>query len=186
MNQEKKKNIFEMGSINSSIRDILRRKIIEKENQMKKERINNINKRRFDNIDESSLLTPNKNNLMQLDDLSSNEINLDLYIENIMNNFKENIEEYIYHSLSDYHISFCPKCINPVLAIGNYVICCNKCFKFEINSDCFNENFTLDNLMDNYLQILKQHSQCNSDITVLYFEKNNVILVCSKCLNNLF
>lgn len=186
MNKEKKKEIFEMGNLNNSIKEILRKKIIEKEFQIRKQRLNNINKRRFDDIDESSL-TPNRNNnFMQLDDLSSNEINLDSYVDNIMNNFKENIEEYIYHSLNDYHISFCPKCSNPVLSIGNYVICCNKCFRFEINSECFNEQFTLDNLMDNYLQILKQHSKCNSDITVLYFEKKNVVLMCSKCLNNLF
>ena len=171
-----------MNNMNLSIKDILKQKIIEKERKLRTERLNNINNKRFNYEDEYS---NNKKN-MQIDDLSSNEINLDEYVENILIKFKDNIDEYVYQSINDYHISFCPKCSNPVLAIGNYVICCNKCFKFEINSDCFNENFTLDNLMDNYLQILKQHSQCNSEITVLYFEKNNVILVCSKCLNNLF
>jgi hypothetical protein len=182
MNKEKKKGVFEMENINLSIKDILKKKIIEKEKKLRTERLNNINNKRFNELDECS----NNNINMQLDDLSSNEMNFDTYIENIMNNFKENCDEYIYQSLNDYHISFCPKCSFPVIAIGNYVICCNKCFKFEINSNCFNEKFTLDNLMDNYLQTLKQHSQCNSDISVLYFDNNNILLMCSKCLNNLF
>jgi len=182
MNKEKKKGVFEMEKINLYIKDILKKKIIEKEKKLRTERLNNINNKRFNELDECS----NNNINMQLDDLSSNEMNFDYYIENIMNNFKENCDEYIYQSLNDYHISFCPKCSFPVIAIGNYVICCNKCFKFEINSNCFNEKFTLDNLMDNYLQTLKQHSQCNSDISVLYFDNNNILLMCSKCLNNLF
>ena len=182
MNKEKKKGVFEMENINLSIKDILKKKIIEKEKKLRTERLNNINNKRFNELDECS----NNNINMQLDDLSSNEMNFDTYIENIMNNFKENCDEYIYQSLNDYHISFCPKCSFPVIAIGNYVICCNKCFKFEIDSNCFNEKYTLDNLMDNYLQTLKQHSQCNSDISVLYFDNNNILLMCSKCLNNLF
>ena len=175
MNKEKKK-------LNLSIRDLLKKKIIEKKRKLRTERLNNINNKRFNYEDEYS---NNKKN-MQIDDLSSNEINLDEYVENILIKFKDNIDEYVYQSINDYHISFCPKCSFPVLAIGNYVICCNKCFKFEIDSNCFNEKYTLDNLMDNYLQILKQHSQCNSDITVLYFDNNNILLMCSKCLNNLF
>jgi len=171
-----------MNNMNLSIKDILKQKIIEKERKLRTERLNNINNKRFNYEDEYS---NNKKN-MQIDDLSSNEINLDEYVENILIKFKDNIDEYVYQSINDYHISFCPKCSFPVLAIGNYVICCNKCFKFEIDSNCFNEKYTLDNLMDNYLQILKQHSQCNSDITVLYFDNNNILLMCSKCLNNLF
>jgi hypothetical protein len=182
MNKEKKKGFFEMNNMNLSIKDILKQKIIEKERKLRTERLNNINNKRFNYEDEYS---NNKKN-MQIDDLSSNEINLDEYVENILIKFKDNIDEYVYQSINDYHISFCPKCSFPVLAIGNYVICCNKCFKFEIDSNCFNEKYTLDNLMDNYLQILKQHSQCNSDITVLYFDNNNILLMCSKCLNNLF
>ena len=181
MNKEKK-GFFEMNNMNLSIKDILKQKIIEKERKLRTERLNNINNKRFNYEDEYS---NNKKN-MQIDDLSSNEINLDEYVENILIKFKDNIDEYVYQSINDYHISFCPKCSFPVLAIGNYVICCNKCFKFEIDSNCFNEKYTLDNLMDNYLQILKQHSQCNSDITVLYFDNNNILLMCSKCLNNLF
>ena len=171
-----------MNNMNLSIKDILKQKIIEKERKLRTERLNNINNKRFNYEDEYS---NNKKN-MQIDDLSSNEINLDEYVENILIKFKDNIDEYVYQSINDYHISFCPKCSFPVLAIGNYVICCNKCFIFEIDSNCFNEKYTLDNLMDNYLQILKQHSQCNSDITVLYFDNNNILLMCSKCLNNLF
>ena len=182
MNKEKKKGFFEMNNMNLSIKDILKQKIIEKERKLRTERLNSINNKRFNYEDEYS---NNKTN-MQIDDLSSNEINLDEYVENILIKFKDNIDEYVYQSINDYHISFCPKCSFPVLAIGNYVICCNKCFKFEIDSNCFNEKYTLDNLMDNYLQILKQHSQCNSDITVLYFDNNNILLMCSKCLNNLF
>ena len=182
MNKEKKKGFFEMNNMNLSIKDILKQKIIEKERKLRTERLNNINNKRFNYEDEYS---NNKKN-MQIDDLSSNEINLDEYVENILIKFKDNIDEYVYQSINDYHISFCPKCSFPVLAIGNYVICCNKCFKFEIDSNCFNEKYTLDNLMDSYLQILKQHSQCNSDITVLYFDNNNILLMCSKCLNNLF
>ena len=181
MNKEKK-GFFEMNNMNLSIKDILKQKIIEKERKLRTERLNNINNKRFNYEDEYS---NNKKN-MQIDDLSSNEINLDEYVENILIKFKDNIDEYVYQSINDYHISFCPKCSFPVLAIGHYVICCNKCFKFEIDSNCFNEKYTLDNLMDNYLQILKQHSQCNSDITVLYFDNNNILLMCSKCLNNLF
>ena len=171
-----------MNNMNLSIKDILKQKIIEKERKLRTERLNNINNKRFNYEDEYS---NNKKN-MQIDDLSSNEINLDEYVENILIKFKDNIDEYVYQSINDYHISFCPKCSFPVLAIGNYVICCNKCFKFEIDSNCFNEKYTLDNLMDNYLQTLKQHSQCNSDISVLYFDNNNILLMCSKCLNNLF
>ena len=182
MKKKKKKGFFEMNNMNLSIKDILKQKIIEKERKLRTERLNNINNKRFNYEDEYS---NNKKN-MQIDDLSSNEINLDEYVENILIKFKDNIDEYVYQSINDYHISFCPKCSFPVLAIGNYVICCNKCFKFEIDSNCFNEKYTLDNLMDNYLQILKQHSQCNSDITVLYFDNNNILLMCSKCLNNLF
>ena len=182
MNNEKKNGLFVMNNINLSIRDLLKKKIIEKERKLRTERLNNINNKRFN--EDYEYLNNKKN--MQLDDLSSNEINLDTYIENIINNFKDNNEEYIYQSLNDYHISFCPKCSFPVLSIGNYVLCCNKCFKFEIDSNCFNEKFTLDNLMDNYLQTLKKHSQCNSDISFLYFDNNNFLFYCSECLNNYF
>lgn len=82
------------------------------------------------------------------------------------------------------NISFCCHCGYPVVLVGNRVACMNFCFELNIDPHTFNENFTLDNLMDIYSHTYRSHKQCGSSLNLLVFE-NDISFVCSKCFNYL-
>ena len=86
-------------------------------------------------------------------------------------------------NLNNNHISSCPICSYPVLSIGGIVTCVSGCFEYKIPNEYFNENYSLDNFMDELMGIRKEHLMCESQFEVLLFQ-DRIMIYCVKCFNN--
>ncbi len=154
---------------------IITNKLIERMLSSSKERMNKIFEKKLEFIEEMKSL-----NL-------SNDINsINDFISNIWDLFQNNYHEFqneIFGIKENINLSICPICNNPVIAFKNKVFCINNCFNFLIPTKCFCEKFTLENLMDKFLEVIRSHIECNSDIIPIYFEKGYIILGCQKCFN---
>ncbi len=97
-----------------------------------------------------------------------------------------------------YLFSFCFNCQNPVVACDDKVICINftifnhfyfickndnGCYKLDIETDEFNDNYTLDKFLDEYREFSSDHLLCNGDIIPIYVdnEAENAFFLCTKC-----
>ena len=158
-----------------SLKEILYEKINSQYTKSRNKRMDKINERRF----------CNDNNKMEEDPMNSNEIVLDSYIKKIMllyNNEDTKINFEI-ENLNNNHISSCPICSYPVLSIGGIVTCVSGCFEYKIPNEYFNENYSLDNCMDELMGIRKEHLMCESQFEVLLFQ-DRIMIYCVKCFNN--
>ena len=177
-NNEMKNRANQAGTVN--IRDILCEKLQNKFAKIRSERMNSIFKKRI-----SQLSNENSENSMEQDTMDNDEIIVDNYLKKISQEFSdENLKyEYELKALTDNHISFCPICFYPVLSIANIVTCVNNCFEFHISKEYVNNNYTLDNFMDEFMNIRKEHMNCNSEINYFLFQ-DKIMLYCVKCFKN--
>lgn len=177
-NDEIKKRANQDSAMN--IKDILCEKLQNKFAKIRSERMNMILNKRF-----SQLSNENMENNMEQDKMDDDEIIVDKYLKKIRQEFSDQNLKYEYElkALTDNHISFCPICFYPVLSIGNIVTCVNSCFEFQISKDYFNNNYTLDNFMDEFMSIRRAHMNCNSEINYFLFQ-DKIMLYCVKCFKN--
>ena len=70
---------------------------------------------------------------------------------------KINSREYELEVCMNSNISVCPICSYPVILTSNKVICMNLCIEYFVNSNIFNENFSLDNFIDLLAETYKNH-----------------------------
>ena len=86
-----------------------------------------------------------------------------------------NIKPYLYAT--------CPICKETVLAESNKVQCYSECINFDIPTCKFNSQFTMSDLISNYVKAKKEHNLCNSCLIWIEYE-NEVTFICEKCLND--
>ena len=119
--------------------------------------------------------------------LKSKNISLDKYIGQIKNQYKENpiFFESINKGNNKYHylFSFCFNCQNPVVAYDDKVVCINGCYKLDVETEQFNDNYTLDKFLDEFREFSSDHLLCNGDIIPVYIDKEAeyTFFLCTKC-----
>ena len=117
----------------------------------------------------------------------SKDYSLNEYISNIKNNYKENPLEYesinITNNKEHYKYSFCFICHYPVIAYENKVICVNGCFKFDVKTSIFNDDYTLDNFSEEYYEFCQAHLLCNGDVKLICIDNDEktAIFKCDIC-----
>jgi hypothetical protein len=120
---------------------------------------------------------------------NNSEVFIDDYIRKIKDIHKDkNDYENFVHEKGFYNFSTCPFCRGPVIFFFERVFCLNKCFMTAVPSDTFDENYTLDNFMEQYQTYYLNHLSCKEDLITLYIDKESKIaeFLCSKCERNIF
>ena len=130
-------------------------------------------------------IVDNQNNL-NLNN-SNEEVFIDDYIKLIKEIYqdKNNYLNYIAQR-GFYNFSSCPFCGDPVVFICDRVLCVNKCFRTSVASETFDENYTLDNFMEQYRNYYSRHLNCKDDLMTLYVDKESKCaeFLCYKCEKN--
>jgi hypothetical protein len=122
----------------------------------------------------------------QIKNISKN-ISLNEYISYIKQDFKENPLEYqsidMTNNTKHYKFSICFMCQYPVIACEDKVMCVNRCFKFNIKTNIFNDDYTLDNFNEEYYEFCKEHILCLGDIKLIYIdtETKKAFFICEIC-----
>ena len=178
-----------------------------KENQIAEHRkkiMKNIYSKMFNKIQNNqNTNTNNSNNNMEIEEenySNNNEKNkitmIQEYLNKEKNLYNELGEDFIYQIIDDKKISFCPNCGYPVIIIDKNlsnkwnennseyisIACVNSCFQFELSESVFNK-YTMDNIMDLYVQALKNDNDCHhNDIAPISSGDDGVIFACITCL----
>ena len=122
-------------------------------------------------------------NCSQIKNIPKN-ISFKEYISYIKQKFKENPLEYesidMTNNKKHYKFSICFKCHNPVIACEDKVICVNRCFKFNVKTNIFNDDYTLDNFNEQYNEFCKEHILCLRDVKLIYInpEAKKAFFIC--------
>ena len=117
----------------------------------------------------------------------SKGISIDEYITYIKNNYKENPLEYesinITNNKEHYKFSLCFICHYPVIAYEDKVICVKGCFKFDVKTSVFNDDYTLDNFSEDYYEFCQEHLLCNGGVKIVSIDKDEktAIFKCDIC-----
>ena len=82
-----------------------------------------------------------------------------------------------------YKFSICFICQNPVIACEDKVICINRCFKFNVKTNIFNDDYTLDNFNEQYYEFCKEHILCLGDVKLIYIDPDvkKAFFICEIC-----
>ena len=151
-----------------------------------KELMNNQKKLRFLQNYENKIKLNKNNNIGQN---NNNEVFIDDYIKKIKEIHKDK-NEYDNYVLENgfYNFSTCPFCREPALFFLEKVLCFNKCFITAVASNSFDENYTLDNFIEQYKNYYSNHLNCKADLITLYIDKESKIaeFLCSKCERDIF
>ena len=155
--------------------------------KMKEERYNEILKTqkntRFIQLYRKQI-NDNKNNLNINTNNSKEEVFIDDYIKLVKEMYqdKNNYVNYIAQR-GFYNFSKCPFCGDPAVFIFERVLCINKCFITSVANDTFNENYTLDNFMEQYKEYYSKHLNCGGDLMTLYVDTESKCaeFLCWKC-----
>ena len=155
-------------------------------------RINERRENRFDSIlsSKKEILEEIKHENLINGYCHADNLELSDYFDKILTMFESDkiiSREYELEVCLNSNISVCPICSYPVILASNKVICMNLCFEYFINSNFFNQNFTLDNFVDLYAEIYRNHKHCINfaKFEMLFFE-NEVSLICGKCFKENF
>ena len=125
-------------------------------------------------------------NYSQIKNISKN-ISFNEYISYIKQNFKENPLEYesidVTNNKKHYKFSICFIYHNPVIAWEDKVIWVNRCFKFNVKTNIFNDDYTLDNFNEQYYEFCKEHMLCLGDVKRIYIdpEVKKAFFICEIC-----
>ena len=112
---------------------------------------------------------------------------LNEYISFIKNNYIENPFEFesinIDNNKNHYKFSFCFFCHYPVIVYEDKVICVNGCFKYDVKTSLFNDDYTLDNFIEQYHEFCQEHLLCNGDIKLISIDSDEKIPIfkCDIC-----
>lgn len=118
-------------------------------------------------------------------------ISFDEYISHIKKDYeadKIKYESLEFPKKNQYIFSTCFICQYPVIAYENKVLCVNNCFKYDVNTNIFNENFTLDNFNEDYKIFCKNHWMCLGEVKLLSIDVNlkKAYFLCEVCRNSTF
>ena len=125
----------------------------------------------------------NTNEVNVMDNSEVDDLTIHQYLSTTKQKFLENHIEFEFDTYSNNKLSFCPKCDFPVVCIKSHVICVNSCFDFKIDDEnLFEGEFTLDNLMENYKEVLKEHGGCVPEEVILMQFGDKMEIMCERCL----
>lgn len=80
---------------------------------------------------------------------------------------------------NDSQSSVCPICYQPVIYNKNNVTCVNHCLNIDIPDNIFNNQFTIDNLLNLFIEYKKMHN-CKETPNAIVTD-NIFSLICPKC-----
>ena len=133
------------------------------------------------------------NNRLKNSNLNTNNLNNDFLIEDYINKIKKLYENGTYNAYiannNYYNFSTCRFCKAPVVFKCEKVICVNKCFETTVANNSFNENYSLDNFMEQYYNYYLHHINCgDKNLITIYIEKatGSAEFLCNKCELNEF
>ena len=128
------------------------------------------------------------NNRLKNSKLDVSDLNKDFLIEDYINKIKNLYENGTYNAYiannNYYNFSICRFCKAPVVFKCEKVFCVNKCFETTVANNSFNENYSLDNFMEQYYNYYLRHINCgDKNLTTLYVEKatGSAEFLCNKC-----
>ena len=115
------------------------------------------------------------NNRLKNSKLDVSDLNKDFLIEDYINKIKNLYENGTYNAYiaknNYYNFSICRFCKAPVVFKCEKVLCVNKCFETTVANNSFNENYSLDNFMEQYYNYYLRHINCgDKNLTTLYVE----------------
>ena len=132
-------------------------------------------------------INDNKNNLNLNTNNSKEEVFIDDYIKLVKEMYQDKNNYFNYRAQRGfYNFSQCPFCGDPAVFIFERVLCINKCFITSVANDTFNENYTLDNFMEQYKEYYSKHLNCGGDLMTLYVDNESKCaeFLCCKCEKN--
>ena len=112
------------------------------------------------------------------------EVFIDEYINRIKEIHKDSNNYEAFKQRNEYfNFSSCPFCKGPAFFKFERVTCINKCFMTAVCKDSFDENYTLDNFMEQYQDYYLKHRDCGSSLLTLYVDKESKCaeFLCLKC-----
>lgn len=119
------------------------------------------------------------NNLSENDDVF-----IDEYINKIKGMYKDsyNYEDFKQRN-GYYNFSRCPFCQNPAFFKFERVTCINKCFMTAVCKNSFDQDYTLDNFMEQYQDYYSKHLNCDRSLLTLYVDNESKCaeFLCLKC-----
>ena len=158
--------------------------------KMKEEKYNEIIKTqkhtRFMHIYKKKI-NENNNNLNINTNNTNEEVFIDDYIKLIKEMYQDKNNYFNFIAQRGfYNFSQCPFCGEPAIFILERVLCINKCFVTSVANDTFNENYTLDNFMEQYKEYYSKHLKCGGDLMTLYVDNESKCaeFLCYKCEKN--
>ena len=155
--------------------------------KMKEEKYNEIIKtqknNRFIHIYLQKINSNNNNNNINNNE-PKGEVFIDDYIKLIKEIYQDKNNYFNYISQKGfYNFSNCPFCKGPAFFILERVLCINKCFMTTVADDSFDENYTLDNFIEQYKEYYLKHLKCGDNLMTLYVDKEAKCaeFICYKC-----
>lgn len=168
-------------------------KLVKRIMRYREDRIDSIRDRKEEILNDlKDDLNMDFNNVNDYPDCNMNMINsdedmiLNICFDRVLSLFENNVistGEYEMEMYNNENVSFCPICSYPVIYTNVKVLCLNLCFEYNIPQGIINGGFTLENFVDSFSQVYKDHKNCSSQIELLIFE-DEVNFICVKCLNN--
>ena len=130
-----------------------------------------------------------KNKIKENNSINNNnvEVFFDDYIKLIKELYQDKINYFNYISqMGFFNFSTCPFCGEPAFFIIERVLCINKCFITSVADDVFDEDYTLDNFIEQYKEYYSKHLNCKDDLMTLYIDKESKCaeFLCNKCERN--
>ena len=198
---EKIKNFYDSNIDTKITKQIIKNDLLKKKENIINERRKKLMKDIFAKMMDSSIIKKDVDS-MEVEEENkgmnnlSNEDNkkkaIQEYLEKQKKIYNENSEEFLYQTIEDNKISFCPNCGYPVMVIDEdlssknneylNIACVNSCFEFELNKSVF-KKYSMDNIMDLYKRALKIENKCqHNDISPISSDNNGITFTCITCL----
>jgi len=112
------------------------------------------------------------------------DVFIDEYIKKIKELYKDsnNYEEFK-QGRGYYNFSRCPFCKGPAFYEFERVTCINKCFMTSVCKNTFDQNYTLDNFIEQYQDYYSKHQNCDRNLLTLYVDNESKCaeFLCYKC-----
>jgi len=182
---QKNINYFQNNNINNNYNYDNYEDYIKREKEEKyKELIKSQKNKRFTLIYKNKI---KENNNTNNNSNNKEEVFIDDYIKLIKELYQDKINYFNYIAQRGfYNFSTCPFCGEPAFYIIERVSCINKCFITSVADDVFDQNYTLDNFMEQYKEYYSKHLNCKDDLMTLYVDKDSKCaeFLCYKCEKN--
>ena len=115
------------------------------------------------------------------------DLSLEEYLEELKRKYDE---DPIYFESMDksnnkyyYRFSGCFFCHNLAFAYKDKVTCLNKCFTMDVQTNEFNDDYTLDNFLESHYEFYYDHIECNANIIPIYIDekRKEPYFICYSC-----